>query len=103
MALTITSKKQGVSGDLRLVVADITETSYPTGGSVVTAATLGLKGGTIQAVIPNNTTAGYVAAFDHTNGKLMAFRQTAATGALVEAPNTTNIGSCRIIALVSGV
>lgn len=87
------------SGDERIVSFDFTpDASYPTGGWQLTGL-----GGTILGCL--GPLKGYLAVFDFPTQKLLLYRQTAATGALVEVPNTTDLsalGVQRLIAIVAG-
>lgn len=97
--ISITPGGREGEGDLHLVVFDFTtDTAYPAGGYPLTGF-----GGLIMALIGN--LAGYLVRFDPANQKLMLYRQTAATGALAEVPNGTDIsaaGSARLAAVVQG-
>ena len=67
--------------------------SYPTNGTAGILAALQAKIGAdknIVAVLPQDC-GGYVAGYDHANDKLKVYRQTAATSALIEVPNTTDL------------
>lgn len=106
MAISVVVKKQSVAGNARLVTADVTlDSSYPTGGYAIAGSDLGLKGGTIDSADLNASSGGYVPTFDYTNSKIKLFRQTAATGALVEVPNATNVSTevIRVDVRISGV
>lgn len=62
--------------------------SYATNGDTVDApGDLGWEFALVSAA------AGYQLKFDQPTQKLKAFRQTAATGALVEVPNTTDLST----------
>jgi hypothetical protein len=106
MTLTVSIKRQSVAGDLRRTIADCTcDTSYPTGGYAVTPGNFGFPGGSIVwADTGGGTSGGYVSNYDYTANKIKLFRQTAATGALVEVPNTTNVATetFRAHVLISG-
>jgi hypothetical protein len=65
--------------------------SYPTGGEVWSPGA-GILGSPAFVVLPIPK-AGYVFEFDYAAGKLKAYRQTAATGPLVEVPNATDLSS----------
>ena len=106
MAATVAIKTSGVAGNRRTVVADVTcDSSYPTGGYASAAADLGFTGGTVDVMDLAASSGGYVAGYDYTNGKIKLFRQTAATSALVEVPNTTNVATevIRVDARIAGV
>lgn len=89
------------SGDERLCSFDFTPDSspgYPTGGWAISGL-----GGPIQGVL--GALKGYLAVWDQSAQKLMLYRQSAATGALTEVPNGTDLstlGSVRLIAVVGG-
>ena len=61
--------------------------SYATNGDTVDAT------GDLGYEFAQLTGEGYVLKFDQPTQKVKAFRQTAATGALVEVPNTTNLSA----------
>ena len=106
MAASVSVKKTGVAGDLRMVIADVTlDSSYPANGYVLAASDFGQKGGTIQTMTSaGSTRGGYSVAWDDVNSKLKAFRQSAATSALTE-PTGVNLSAevVRVIAYISGV
>src|SRR5579872_5897776 len=90
MAASIKPTDGGPTNNLRWRTFDITlDNSYPTGGYSITPSLLGFS--QVRAVIVNSHTGGYVYEYDIVNQKLKAYRQTAATGALVEVPNTTSL------------
>lgn len=70
------------------------DASYPTGGWAAAPASLGFA----STVDPEfnvilNSQGGYLLTYDHANQKVQAWRQTAATGALAEVPNTTDLSA----------
>ena len=90
MAAQINWTDNGPADTLRWRTADVTlDASYPTGGYSITPANLGFT--KVKAVIIQSHTGGYVYEYDVANQKLKAYRQTAATGALAEVPNTTSL------------
>jgi hypothetical protein len=102
MALTITKVDVSVIGNKKMAIYDITcDTSYPTGGYAITAANFGLK--RLVHVDPDSiTSAGFGAAWDKTNSKLMLFTSNgAAPAALAQVPNATNVSThvlnCKVI------
>lgn len=68
------------------------DSSYPTGGEAFVPAEFGLNRLDFLMVSGAN---GYVATWDGSTSapKVLLFRQTAATGALVEVPAATNLSS----------
>lgn len=78
--------------------------SYPTGGEALTASTLGLT--SLAAVIctpaaKSDFSDAYAIQYDHTNSKLMAYRDTASSAAFTQVPNTTNLSAytCHLLAI----
>ena len=64
--------------------------SYTTNGEALAPAECGVT--TISDVVLNPSD-GYIFEYYPATGKIKAFRQTAATGALVEVPNTTDLSA----------
>jgi len=103
MAATVnvisSGEEGGAGGDTTLVVFDFTpDNSYPTGGY-----SLAGLGGTVHAVV--GSTGGYLLQYDPSTQKVKMFRQTAATSALIEVPNTTDLSAvpaARLVAVVQG-
>lgn len=102
MAVSITPLQGGSEGqgDLHLVVFDFhqNDVNYPTNGWSISGL-----GGPALAVL--GELPGYLARFDQAAQKLLLYRQTAATGALVEVPNNTDLSalaSVRLVAVVAG-
>jgi hypothetical protein len=96
MALTLTrvSGPTQVGDGWRNIWAAAADTSYPTGGWPLSKASLGFAATTDpQFNVQAENAGGYMLEYDHTNSKLKAYRQTAATGALVEVPNTTDVSA----------
>lgn len=73
-----------------LVLGTVTgDSSYPSNGWALDApGDLGYS-----KFIPAGGGGGYVGQWDKTNQKLKAFRQSAATSALTEVPNTTDLSA----------
>jgi len=71
------------------------DSSYPTGGEAFTPAEFGLS--RLDFLQVSGAT-GYVAAWDGSTSapKVLLYRQTAATGALVEVPDTTNVSTVTV-------
>ena len=91
-----------VPGNRKFVTATITfDSSYATGGEPLIIADLGLSRIDYITVSSGN---GYHGAWDGslTAPKILAYRQTAATGALVEVPNTTDVSTLNFKVLVFG-
>ena len=100
MAVSIASTVRGstLGTNKRVKVCTITlDNSYPTGGYAITAAAVGLS--SIDYVLTDvgaRNTAGtfaYPVSWDYTNGKLQAFRQTAATNGLAEVANGVDLST----------
>lgn len=82
------------------------DTSYPTGGTAINAATFGIT--TILDIIPlghqgNNPANMPVYAWDRTNNKLKAFGTAAGVSGLTEIANATNLSGSSVYLLVNGV
>jgi hypothetical protein len=77
-----------IGGSKRLFWGKATmSSSYATNGDTVDAP------GDLGYEFAQMTGEGYVLKFDQPTQKVKAFRQTAATSALVEVPNTTNLSA----------
>lgn len=122
MALTITNlvrRGGGSVGPLRVVCATcLFDSSYAAGGESLTAAELGVPGGTVHFLIAYPQS-GFSFQYDHTNQKLIArsgqgahthlentagtYTQNATTGAVTAA--TFNVGATEVVATtdLSGV
>jgi hypothetical protein len=88
-AVAVSEKgKFEIGGSKRLYWGQATmSSSYATGGDTVDAP------GDLGYEVAHFTGPGYLLVFDPVNQKVQAFRQTAATGALVEVPNATNLAT----------
>lgn len=87
-----TSIKTITTGASNYAIVDVTmSAAYATGGDTCTFSSLGGIGVTPKAVICGGS-AGYLAEYDITNGKMLAYRQSAATSALTE-PNGVNLSA----------
>jgi hypothetical protein len=64
--------------------------SYATGGDSITAAQLGIGQIVKMAVFD---APGYLMRYNSASGTVQAYQQSAATGALTEVPNTTNLSA----------
>lgn len=85
-----------VPGSRKEVFGVITfDSSYATGGEAVTLAQLGVNRLDWLQVTAG---AGYLPVWDgsSTTPKVLLYRQTAATGALVEVPNTTDVSTVTV-------
>src|SRR5436853_5232818 len=96
MALTLTrvSGPTAIGDGWRNIFTIAADSSYPTGGWPLTRQTLGFAATAdpaFNAQVENSS--GYVLEYDHTNQKVKAYRQTAATGALAEVPNATDLSA----------
>ena len=91
-----------VPGNRKMVFADGTfDSSYATGGEEVSLTALGL---TRLDYLLVDAGQGYLARWDGslTSPKILLYRQTAATGALVEVPSTTNVATIVVRILAFG-
>lgn len=91
-----------VPGNRKIVTASVTfDSSYVTGGEAISASSLGLVRLDFLLV---DAGAGYLARWDGSlsNPKILLFRQTAATGALAEVPNTTDVSAVVVNVLAFG-
>jgi hypothetical protein len=91
-----------VPGSRKEVVGVITfDSSYPTGGEVVTLAELGLSRLDYLSV---SAGIGYLPTWDGSTSspKVLLYRQTAATGAFAEVPNTTDMSATTVRFLAVG-
>lgn len=68
------------------------DSSYPTGGEAFDAA--GDVG--YDNLWVTSTAAGYLATLDKTNQKIIMYQQSAATSALTEVPNATNLSTVSV-------
>lgn len=85
-----------VPGSRKEVYGTVTfDSSYPTGGEAFVPAEFGLD--RLDWLQVAGAT-GYLAVWDGsvTAPKILLYRQTAATGALVEVPNTTNVSTVTV-------
>lgn len=97
-----TPRKRMILGSSEAVTVDLTMSgSYATNGdSLPSDSALGLKNKGLEALILlGGGDTGYMLVVDHTNRKIKAYRQSAATGALQEVPNTTSLSSVVVRAL----
>lgn len=91
-----------VPGSRKEVVGVITfDASYPTGGEAVTLAQLGLSRLDYLSV---SAGIGYLPTWDGSTSspKVLLYRQTAATGAFAEVPNTTDMSATTVRFLAVG-
>lgn len=91
-----------VPGNRKMVMGTITlDSSYVTGGEPVTLAQLGLSRLDFLNV---SAGVGYLPAWDGsvTTPKILVYRQTAATSALIEVPNTTDVSTVTVRFLAYG-
>ena len=77
------------------------DSSYATGGEAVTLSQLGL---TRLDWLNLNAGAGYLPVWDGSTStpKVLLYRQTAATGALVEVPRTTDVSTVTVRFIATG-
>jgi len=87
MALTITKRFEGVSGDLRYLIADVAfDSSYLSGGESLTAAMLGWD--SIRLVMAD-AAIGYEIAYSYSDSLLHAYRIGIAASSIVAGANNT--------------
>lgn len=105
MAITIvnieTSEEQGLASLRAAIVNFKGDSSYTTGGTVGVAAKLGFAPEKLLCLIPLSH-GGYIWDYDPGTDKLKMYQQSAATGALTEVPNTTNLSGTVYRALALG-
>lgn len=103
MALTTTiNTGPEVPGNRKITTATITfDSSYATGGESVVISDLGLQ--RLDHLVVD-AGAGYLAKWDGstTAPKILLYRQTAATSALVEVPSTTDMSAISVKVLALG-
>ena len=107
MALILDQFKRTIFGNKRIVMCDCDfDSSYPTGGESLTAASLGIK--TIELLIAEPKS-GYVFSYDYTDAKLMVYYAdyaAAAAGALIQIPDLTDLSAItnvKIFAIGTGL
>jgi len=91
-----------VPGNRKMTTATVTfDSSYATGGEAITVTDLGLVRLDYLVV---DAGAGYLAQWDGslTSPKILLYRQTAATGALVQVPSTTDVSAISVKVLAFG-
>jgi len=105
MAATTVTTKQGVIGDLKYGVVEVTlDSSYATGGEAVAFATiLGWYELTAVLSLQSSISNGYVPQWDAANAKLQMWEAGADGAALDEVANTTDLSAETITAFVVGV
>lgn len=104
MALSYSNRQRAeFVGQRKTVDVDITfDNSYVTGGEQISLSALGL--GFADRITISNPGQGYLCRWDgsRTAPKLLLYRQTAATGALVEVPNTTDVSTVVVAVRITG-
>lgn len=101
---TKTGQVEAVAGGYEVVGQMLADSAYPTGGTALTAATLGFPSGVVLSFVSVPCVGGIVYEFDFTNNKLIAYWQTPTSAtaalALVEVTNATDLsaGTLRIFA-----
>lgn len=91
-----------VPGNRKMTTATVTfDSSYATGGEAIAASDLGLNRLDYLVV---DAGAGYLAKWDGSTSspKILLYRQTAATSALVEVPSTTDMSAISVKVLAFG-
>lgn len=90
--LTETKVIQLPQGEATVFGTIALDSSYPTGGEVFDApGDLGY-----HDLVITGTTAGYALTWDKANQKLMAWQQSAATSALTQVPNATDLSAVSV-------
>jgi hypothetical protein len=103
MAATTSITKQGVIGDLRYGIVEVTlDASYPTGGEAVAFATA-LSWDSLTAVLSLHSSSanGYVPQWDGSN--ILMYEAGADAAALDEVADTTDLSAETITCFVVGV
>jgi hypothetical protein len=91
-----------VPGNRKMTTANVTfDNSYATGGEAIAVSDLGF---TRLDILIAHAGQGYLARWDGsvTTPKILLYRQTAATGALVEVPSTTDVSTVVVRVLAFG-
>lgn len=110
MAVTVTTVKKSVFGDMRVRIVDITmDSSYATGGETLSAGDVGLKN-VVYADVKQKTVGTTIRQFqyDIANGKILAFQDkdpASAGGAdapFPEVANATNLSTITVRGLFIG-
>jgi|SRR5579871_7015603 len=91
VTVNVTPTDASVSNRKEKVVDVAYDNSYPTGGYAIAPSAVGLE--QILAVLAGGNLAGYIPSYNQATGKLQLFQQSAATGALTEVANTTNVSA----------
>lgn len=104
MSISVNIVKRTKALNAYYIVADVTlDTSYPTGGEVVSHGELGLT--SIDFVLPSPA-AGYIFEFDHANNKLKAFYgdyNATEDGALIQVPDKTDMSTVKVRLIAIGI
>lgn len=98
MALTVTPVKVWVNGDRKEAIYDITfDSSYPTGGEALTAATLGLADelNYVSDAVAWNGTLAVLTKYDYVNSTLLAFKSNTAANPQ-EVANGASLASYKV-------
>ena len=102
MAVTAALTTQTVVGDLRTVIGTVAfDSSYPTNGEALTAATLGLQD---LRFVHFSANSGYVFEYDYTNSKVKVYygdNNNASDGPLIEVPNTTDLSALSAVKYIA--
>lgn len=103
MAATTSVTKQGVWGDTKYGIVEVTlDSSYPTGGEAVDfVAALGWNSLTGLVSINSTAATGYVPQWD--GSKILMYEAGADAAALDEVANTTDLSAETMTCLVIGV
>jgi hypothetical protein len=87
--------------EIRFITLVDSAADYATGGYALTAGQ-GISLGAIYFVIPVGGQGGYVPVWNPATGKLQIFEQSAATSALTEVPNATDLSAITFNLLIFG-
>jgi hypothetical protein len=105
MAHTITLQSpKGLEnfGSMKGAIATLDITSYPTNGEAITPGEFRMR--SIAGIIGMSSENGYMLGYDRANSKLKVYYgdySEAGDGPLVEAPNTTDVGTFDVVVLGS--
>jgi hypothetical protein len=105
MAATTSVTKQGVWGDTKYGIVEVTlDSSYPTGGEAIDfPAALGWNSLTGLVSVNSTSATGYVPQWDSGNAKMLMYEAGADAAALDEVANTTDLSAETMTCLVIGV
>lgn len=99
MALTVSASSHAggrfaVGDRIAVQVAVTFDASYTTGGKAIDFRQFGIEGNPAIVLVaprPASATTAFIVQYDRVNRKLQVFQQSAATSALTEVPNATDL------------